>query len=203
MSNDPPNEANSRPRHGGCTPDSPNYQNNILVPIIERILPDVAEAWQLVALAYKQDSGEEVLHLEDYCHKNWVKKLCSNFKKPTGATRSDKEDWIHCCIEIERHIQRTSNFGILGGSSADENNVCHHQRERMMIMMTTMMLLMTNMEQMCFYLIQSHSSSLCHHSPLLNMTAQYDHQHHTYADTSNTEAANTNANITDTEEANT
>lgn len=121
-SDDPPNEADSRPCHGGSIPDGPNYQNNILIPIIERILSDGAEALQLVDLAHKQELGDKVLHLEDNLHKNWVKMLCTNFKKPTGTTGSDKNDWIHRCIKIEWCIQRKTNSEILGGSSANENN---------------------------------------------------------------------------------
>ena len=59
MDPDPPT------RCGGRLPGHPNYQNNILIPIVERILPDGAEGWHLVALAYKEESKEEVLRSED------------------------------------------------------------------------------------------------------------------------------------------
>jgi hypothetical protein len=101
MSNDPPNGANSHPCHGGRIPGRPSYQNNILIPIIERILPYGAEAWQLVALAYKQESVEEVIRLDNDLCKNSVKKLCNSFNKPTGASGSNKSDRIHHCIKIK------------------------------------------------------------------------------------------------------
>ena len=77
---------------GGCLPGHPNYQNNILIPITERILPDGADGWHLVALAHKEESKEEMLRAEDDIKKNLVKKLCNNFKKPTGRTHQDIKD---------------------------------------------------------------------------------------------------------------
>ena len=77
---------------GGCLLGRPNYQNNILIPIMERILPDGIEGWHLVALMYKEKSKEEVLWAEDDLKKNWIKKLCNNFKKPTGRTGQDIKD---------------------------------------------------------------------------------------------------------------
>ena len=78
--------------HGGHLPGCSNYQNNILIPIMERILPDGEEGWCLVPLMYKEESKEEVLWAEDDLKKNWVKKLCNNFKKPTGRTGQDIKD---------------------------------------------------------------------------------------------------------------
>jgi hypothetical protein len=109
-----------RNRHGGRVPGRANYQNNILIPIIERILSNGAEAWRLVAIAYKAESGEHELRTEEDLHNNWVRKLCNNFKKPTGST-GDISDRIHRCIEIERRIQCESNSGILGASPAKDS----------------------------------------------------------------------------------
>ena len=52
---------------------SPNYHNYILIPIVERILPDGTEGWHLVAIMYQEESKEEVLWAEDDIIKNWVK----------------------------------------------------------------------------------------------------------------------------------
>ena len=54
-----------RTRRGGRLPGRPNYQKNILIPIVDRILSDGTEGWRLVALAYKEESKEEVLRAED------------------------------------------------------------------------------------------------------------------------------------------
>ena len=46
------------PRHGGGRRQGiPNYNNRVLIPIIEEILPNGSEAWRLVAAAYKEKSG--------------------------------------------------------------------------------------------------------------------------------------------------
>ena len=117
-----------RNRRGGRVPGRANYQNNILIPIIERILPNGAEAWRLVAIAYKAESGEHELRTEEDLRNNWVRKLCNNFKKPTGST-GDISDRIHRCIEIERRIQRQSNSGILGASSAEDSEDSDHLQD--------------------------------------------------------------------------
>ena len=107
------------PRHRGCTPGRPNYQNNILISIIERLLPNGNEGWRLVALAYKEESGEEILRSEDDVKKNWVQKLCNNMKKPTGRMGTDAKDRINQCIGIERRILDKMTSGILEASSED------------------------------------------------------------------------------------
>lgn len=99
--------------HGCHVPSHAHYQNNIFIPIIERILSNGAEAWHLVVGAHKANSGEHKLHTEEDLNNKWVRKFCINFEKPTGSTR-DITDQIHSCIEIKRHIQCQSNSGILG-----------------------------------------------------------------------------------------
>jgi len=113
------NDDNNPPQcrtHGGCVPGKANYQNNILIPIVERILPNGAEAWCLVVLTYKEESGEEHLCSEEDLHNNWVRKLCNNFKKPTGATGGSR------CIEIDCRIHCKTSPGILGASSAEDSD---------------------------------------------------------------------------------
>ena len=77
---------------------------------------------RLVALAYKEESGEKNLHSEDDLKKNWVRKLCNNMKNPTGRMGADAKDGINQCIAIERRILDKSSSGILGRSSEDEMN---------------------------------------------------------------------------------
>jgi hypothetical protein len=101
------------PRRGGRQPGCPNYQNNILIGIVERILPNGNEGWRIVALAYKEESGEEILRSEDDLKKNWVRKLCNNMKKSTGRMGADVKDRINHCIAIERRILDKTSSGIL------------------------------------------------------------------------------------------
>lgn len=110
VANHPQNPRRKGPKHG-----QPNYQNSKVIPIIERILPNGLDAWRLIAIAYKEESGEDSLCTEDNLPRNWVHKLCNNFKKPTGAT-GENGDRNQRCIEIERCIQGKTNSGILGAS---------------------------------------------------------------------------------------
>ena len=122
MSDNDDSDGGRAPRRGGRRTGVPNYQNAILIRIVERLLPNGNEGWRLVALAYKEESGEENLRSEDDLKKNWVRKLCNNMKKPTGRMGADAKDRINQCIEIERRILNKSSSGILGGSDEDELN---------------------------------------------------------------------------------
>ena len=122
MSDNDDSDGGRTPRRGGRRTGVPNYQNAILIRIVERLLPNGNEGWRLVALAYKEESGEENLRSEDDLKKNWVRKLCNNMKKPTGRMGADAKDRINQCIEIERRILDKSSSGILGGSDEDELN---------------------------------------------------------------------------------
>jgi hypothetical protein len=77
----------SQRRHrGGRQPGHVNYLNDILINIMESLLPNGTKAWCLVPLAYKDESGEDTVCDEDDIHKKWIRKLCNKFKKTTGAT---------------------------------------------------------------------------------------------------------------------
>jgi hypothetical protein len=81
-------------------PGRANYQNNILIPIIERNFPNGAKAWHLVAVAHKAESDKHELHTEEDLHNNWVRKLCNSFKKPTDST-GDITDRIHLVLRMK------------------------------------------------------------------------------------------------------
>ena len=87
-------------RAGGRQPGRPNYQNNILIPIVKNILPSGTEGWRLVALAYQKESGEVNLHCEHDSKKNWTQKLCNKMMKLTGWTGADARDRINRCIKL-------------------------------------------------------------------------------------------------------
>ena len=69
-------------RGGGHRQGHPKYNNNIHIPIIQEILPNGADGWHLVAIAYKNKPGDNILRSEDDLERNWVRKLCNNMKKP-------------------------------------------------------------------------------------------------------------------------
>jgi hypothetical protein len=61
---------------------------------------------------------------EDICD-NWVRKLCNNFKKPTGWP-GNNSDQIFCCLKIEHQIQCKAIAAILGATSGEsdhDNNI--------------------------------------------------------------------------------
>ena len=78
MSDNDDSDTCCAPRRGGRKTGVPNYQNHILIRIVERLLPNGNEGWHLVALADKEESGEENLRSEDDLKKNWMRKLCNN-----------------------------------------------------------------------------------------------------------------------------
>ena len=106
-------DAGPRRGGGGRRQGIKNYNNRILIPIIEEILPNGSEAWCLVASAYKEQSGEPNLRSEDDLKRNWVRKLCNNMKKPTGRSGGSATDRIHRCLEIQRRILDKTSSRIL------------------------------------------------------------------------------------------
>jgi hypothetical protein len=106
---------------GGRPPGAVNYQNNVLIGIVERLLPQGLEGWREVAQEYQQESNKAVLHRGEDVRDNWVKKLCKNMKKPTGKP-GDFRDRHFRCLGIECRIQDRANAAILGIDSAESSH---------------------------------------------------------------------------------
>ncbi len=68
----------------GCAGGIPNYQNNILISIVEQYLPQGLEAWREVTLVYQRESMEATLRQGEGLWDNWNRKLCNCMQKPTG-----------------------------------------------------------------------------------------------------------------------
>jgi hypothetical protein len=115
------NESQAQLARGGRPPGVRNYQNNVLIDIVERLLPQGLEGWREVALEYQRESNEPVLRRGEDVRDNWVKKLCKNMKKPTG-TPGDLRDRHFRCLRIERRIQDRVNAAILGVDSAESSH---------------------------------------------------------------------------------
>ena len=114
-------DANSQTRGGraaGRPIGAPNYNNNILIQVVELYLPQGLEAWRAVAIAYQRESMEAVLRRGEDVRDNWNKKLCNRMMKPTGKPGVNN-DRIFRCIEIERRIQDEAAAAILGAESAE------------------------------------------------------------------------------------
>jgi hypothetical protein len=100
MDNDSQAQGGRVGRAGG----SPNYQNNILIHIVEQYLPLGIEAWREVVLVYQRESMEATLRRAEDLWDNWNQKLCNCMQKPTGKP-SASSDRILQCIKIEHSIQ--------------------------------------------------------------------------------------------------
>ena len=114
-------DSKNRRQRTGSTAGVPNYRNDLLIDIIEENLPEGLEAWRMVAFAYQNALNQVNLWRVEDIRDNWVRKLCNNFKKPTGKP-DELHDHIFCCISIERHIQDAANAAILGVSSAQSSH---------------------------------------------------------------------------------
>ena len=115
------NNSQGQPARGGRPPGAVNYQNNVLIDIVERLLPQGLEGWREVAQEYQRESNEAVLCRGEDVRDNWVKKLCKNMKKPTGKP-GDLRDRHFRCLGIERRIQDRANAAILGVDSAESSH---------------------------------------------------------------------------------
>jgi hypothetical protein len=62
----------------------PNYKNNIIINIVERLLPHALEAWRQGAAEYQRESGKTTLYQVEDLQENWNNKLCNHMQKPTG-----------------------------------------------------------------------------------------------------------------------
>ena len=109
------------PRSRGQSSGTPNYRNDILINIVEQQLPQGLEAWRNVACLYQNAAKEKELRRGEDIRDNWVRKLCNNFKKPTGKP-GNITDRIYHCLAIERRIQRKASAAILGASSGESLN---------------------------------------------------------------------------------
>lgn len=74
---DPPNKADpSQTKHyKGLKQGQPNYESNKLIPFFQRILPNDLDAWWLIMIAYKEESGEDLLFSKEDLCRNWVQKF--------------------------------------------------------------------------------------------------------------------------------
>jgi hypothetical protein len=64
-----------------CKKRSVNYKNKLLMNIVADVLPNGKYGWQTVALAYQEQSKEEVLRNSTDMKKHWIKVLCNGMKK--------------------------------------------------------------------------------------------------------------------------
>ena len=62
----------------------PNYQNELLLNIVEGILPSGPEQWKIVALNYQQAAKEDFLRYYDDVRRHFIEMLCKKMQRQTG-----------------------------------------------------------------------------------------------------------------------
>lgn len=108
----------------------PNYKNDVLINVVEAVLPDGALQWAIVAQRYQESSGERELRDSHDIKRHFTthKNLCDNGKKVTGSSAPKPQ--VARCQDIWQKILRksaASNCG--GGSSSDEESYSEEERE--------------------------------------------------------------------------
>jgi hypothetical protein len=101
----------------------PNYKNEVLINVVEAVLPDGALQWSIVAQRYQEASGERELRDSHDIKRHFTtqRNMCDNGKKVTGSSAPKPQ--VARCQEIWQKILRksaASNCG--GGSSSDEDS---------------------------------------------------------------------------------
>jgi hypothetical protein len=91
----------------------------VLIAIVQELLPYGSDGWASVSSQYRDASEEEDFRDPKDLKDHWVRKLCNNFKKPTGKT-GEPGDRIHRCQEIDRMINSNNEARVMGASSGDE-----------------------------------------------------------------------------------
>ncbi len=67
---------------------SVNYKNDLLIDIVANLLPNGEYGWQTVAIAYQEQSKENILRDSAEMKKHWIRTLCNGMKKlPVGRGR--------------------------------------------------------------------------------------------------------------------
>lgn len=115
---------------GGRAAGVPNYQNDVLINVIEAVLPDGPLQWSIVAQRYQEASGEREIRDGHDIKRHFTthKSLCNNGKKVTGSSAPKPQ--VARCQDIWQKILRksaASNCG--GGSSSDDMSETENERE--------------------------------------------------------------------------
>lgn len=95
-----------------------NYKNDLLIQIVERILPTSPEEWRKVALDYQQESKEVALRDYEDVRRVWIDKCCNKLKKPTGMTGA-ASDKVRSCQNIHLRILQRNDAKVHYGTSSN------------------------------------------------------------------------------------
>ena len=100
----------------------PNYKNELLINVVEAVLPNCAALWAIVAKRYQEASGE--LNLRDSQdirrHFQTHRSLCNNGRKITGSAAPQPS--VARCQSIWRKILAKSAALSAGGKDTDASD---------------------------------------------------------------------------------
>jgi hypothetical protein len=82
---------------------SVNYKNNLLINIIEEILPNRELGWETVAIPYQGRLNKEAQQDTTNIKKHWMKNLCNGMRKLAGRM-GENGDRVCWCIAIEKKL---------------------------------------------------------------------------------------------------
>ena len=106
-------------KRGGRASGSVNYEKELLLNIIEAIIPDGAVGWKLVAERYFIASKDEVLRDYQVIKDYFIKNLCNQGKvKPTG--KSSPSDLTQQAITIYAKIKDRMHSKVYGTESDED-----------------------------------------------------------------------------------
>ena len=110
------------PRSKGRSAGVPNYKNDLLINVVEAILPDGPLQWRMVSTRYKEASGEvEERDPHDLKrHFTTSKNMCNNGKKVTGS--SAPKATVARCQDIWRRILAKSSAINCGGDGSESES---------------------------------------------------------------------------------
>jgi hypothetical protein len=82
---------------------SVNYKNNLLIDIIEEILPNGKLGWEAIAIPYQGRLNEEAQQDTTDIKKHWMKNLCNGMRKLMDRTEENgnRFGW---CIAIKKKL---------------------------------------------------------------------------------------------------
>jgi len=100
-----------------------NYKTDVLIQVVEELLPNGAQGWTEVARLYQVRTGEFTVREYDDVKRHWIEKCCNKFKKPTGNPGDPKRDMILRCQRIQERIHEKSSSQILGVDSGGDTGL--------------------------------------------------------------------------------
>jgi len=105
---------------------TPNYKNELLLNVVELVLPSGAEQWKIVAQRYQQSSGEAFLRFYDDVRIHFNEKLCKKNQRQTRINnKSAPLPYVARAQEIQRKIlinEAAMNLGADNENDEDDDD---------------------------------------------------------------------------------